>query len=151
MKPFICILLVTTFVLGFALPAQAKNKRNRDVPQEAPRESMGKAQGDAGYNGEMDEATRQYLRSKRMRRSGGVLLGTGLGLVVAGAALVEIDAWGKIGIAGFSCLGAGLGLSITGMFLLGFAKKLPKDARAQGIAATPTKGRGFKLVYHRAF
>jgi hypothetical protein len=147
MKPFIYILLIATMVIGLPLDAQAKKRRGS-------RESVTKTDREGVQAGEMDEATAQYLaqylRAKKMRRGGAVLLGTGLGMVVAGAALVEIDAWGKIGVAGFACLGTGLGLSITGMFLLGFAKKVPKDA-TQGLAAVPTRGGGLKLVYQRAF
>lgn len=81
-----------------------------------------------------------------------MLLGSGIGIIVAGAALVEIDAWGKIGMAGFTCLGTGIGLSVTGMFLLAFAKKLPRDARHQSLSAVPVhKGQGLSLVYSRSF
>ena len=62
------------------------------------------------------------LKSKaqlRREKWGYGLLGSGFGVAIAGATLIEIDSFGKLGRGGFISAGMGICILIAGMFVLG--------------------------------
>ncbi len=96
-----------------------------------------------------------YLQNKWKQSLGYGLLGSGLGIVVLGAVLTEVDSWGDIGKAGFVSIGAGLGISFVGMFFLGFSRPVhdlkPSRHTASFSAAPTLNGRGATMAYEIYF
>ena len=60
-------------------------------------------------------------RAAQLRREkwGYGLLGSGLGIAITGATLIEVDSFGKLGLGGFISAGIGICILIAGMFVMG--------------------------------
>jgi hypothetical protein len=94
----------------------------------------------------------EYFSNKLRQNWGHALLGSGLGVTLAGITLIEIDSWGNIGKAGFISVGAGLGISIIGMFFLGFSRPVHGLQPSRRISASPTSDhRGAAVMYEIYF
>jgi len=89
-----------------------------------------------------------------MQRGGMALLGGGLGLILGGIVLIEIDPYGNVGMAGFITTGAGIAIWTVGMFLLGFSRpvhgEIVEEAPLIVAGATPD-GDGFVIGYGTRF
>jgi hypothetical protein len=81
-----------------------------------------------------------------MQQGGMALLGGGLGLILGGIVLIEIDPYGRVGMAGFITTGAGIAIWTVGMFLLGFSRpvhgELPEEPPLL-VAGVTADGDGF--------
>jgi hypothetical protein len=86
----------------------------------------------------------------RMQLAGHTLLGVGSGVVLVGVSLVAATGWGDVGKAGFGCVGAGLAVGVTGMFLLGFSHPVHDILLRSHVALAPIPG-GAALALTRDF
>ena len=71
-------------------------------------------------------STNEIIKNVRLQNWGHGLLGAGLGLILGGIALIEVDPWGDIGLGGFITVGAGIAVWTVSMFLLGFSRPVHK-------------------------
>jgi hypothetical protein len=85
-----------------------------------------------------------------MQLAGHVLLGTGTGVVLVGVSLVAAAGWSDLGVAGFGCVGAGIVVGATGMFLLGFSHPVHDLLLGTRVAVAPVPG-GVALAVARDF
>ncbi|MDD5309642.1 MAG: hypothetical protein PHU25_20175 [Deltaproteobacteria bacterium] len=85
-----------------------------------------------------------------MQLAGHVLLGTGTGAVLAGVSLVAASGWSDMGMAGFGCVGTGIAVGATGMFLLGFSHPVHDLLLGARVAVAPFSG-GAALALARDF
>ncbi|MDJ0762440.1 MAG: hypothetical protein QNJ97_05570 [Myxococcota bacterium] len=93
-----------------------------------------------------------YLKNKRQQTWGHVLLGSGAGIIIAGAILTEVDAWGAVGKTGFAAVGGGIGVLVTGMFLLGFSQPVHAlKPKRQRLSAAPNGTGGGAITYEIIF
>ena len=95
----------------------------------------------------------ELVWNRDMQTWGHALLGTGAVLIVTGAIMIEADNQGGVGKAGFSGIGAGLGVMTVGMFLLGFSRPVHlEEVPGVHVVATPAaRGSGAVLTYDRYF
>ncbi|MCP4600532.1 MAG: hypothetical protein GY847_08375 [Proteobacteria bacterium] len=94
----------------------------------------------------------EYWSNKIRQTWGYALLASGMGVVITGTVLIEVDSWGTIGKAGFVSVGAGLGVSFVGMFLLGFSRPVHNLKPSRKISLAPTiPGRGATIAYEIYF
>jgi len=64
----------------------------------------------------------EIIKNARLQNWGYGLLGAGLGLILGGITLIEVDPWGDIGLGGFIFVGVGIAVWTVSMFLLGFSR-----------------------------
>lgn len=89
-----------------------------------------------------------------MQRAGYALLGTGLGVIIAGVALIEVDPWGPVGMGGFVGVGVGISFWTAAGFILGFSRpvhgEMPEEKRTL-TASIPREGDGLIIGYGATF
>ena len=98
-----------------------------------------------------------YLKHKRLQTWGHVLFGVGFGAAFVGAILTEVDPWGEggsgtppIGKIGFTTVGSGIGIMVTGMFLLGLSIPV-RDIKPKKQRIVPTVGKTNGVQYEIYF
>ncbi|MCP4678135.1 MAG: hypothetical protein GY854_21995 [Deltaproteobacteria bacterium] len=144
---FVAALLLSVIITA-SIAARAENREVHTVPKATPND----------MTASQVVVPQDYLSNKLKQDLGHGLLGAGLGVVIVGVVLVEIDSWGTIGKAGFISVGSGLAISFAGMFLLGFSRPV-HDLQPSRHGATTSalsagsvaKGSGAKLVYDMYF
>ncbi len=76
------------------------------------------------------------LKHQRILKSGYGTLGSGIGIILLGSILINIDPYGSIGMGGFVSAGIGVLVMGVGSFILGlFQKRRPPTIKFQARAA----------------